>query len=928
MKSEMLKIAGVKSEKEFYKKYPTEAAFKKAHPKAFKKAEMGASMVKKQLEQLTDFGNPPKYFGGGPIATGPGMPGLNNFTGGDNNLWNTSNVDIIGNNMMQPAGYNSGGYKLDYSNPGTPQYGNVPIVNPNPGLDYGGLATSAMTALPGIIGGAQKLMGNVQKGKEAKRFAKVSQVVAQAATTRDTQPRIYVRPEDYQVTDPYSQGMAANGTEIQNTYNPGDLYSDLGYEPLNDSNIKQFKKGGVIQAGIGSSIGGVAGTAFGGPIGSAIGSTIGGMADRIIEGEQQAAINRSLQEGQGYLGQAAFQNSLQNGPFSASMENGGWMNPEYNPQVIARFGELTANDFYKASKEMRSGGSLSEDYVPPSAEALFTGKQMAFGGRLNVGPEGEAELISYNPISAQNGGSGEGRIFRGPSHDNQGIDTDYSGNRVEVEGGEPIYEKADQGGNIEGDNVSAQVLGNMKIEKFGAALLGDIDKKILGKRKLENLKFKTIGNDILKKEARVNKSENKAINLVNEADNTVMGKIQNQTARVIKDAATMEYKGLDAIKNNLANLQDIYHQRAQANGYTDTPKFIEDLKANKLKSKAAFGAKLETADYGTELPVDNTYLNDALSAMTAKGKALNQSRLNAIGTYGQVPGERLPVNQQEASPVYNITGAPDDNEFDWENLGYTAISNIAPFLRPGVEKIDPRQFASEQLALATNQLEPVYAQQLQFTPEDYAPNVPIQDQLNEIDMQVRAAQRQAGSNTAALAQIAATAAEQKNKVRGEAMRQNMANRMGVSSKNKDIARQTQAQNLQILAGQAEKQALAKSKTLDVAQRALASMTAKELQHATAAKELGIMKNLYGFEFTPSGVAYNVNAPHQFNMKGSTFARSNNASGQLESGYEDLYNAAGRRVGTRKSAKDETTTGKDGKKMTPRNSSIVKSLKNI
>jgi len=59
MKDQILKIAKVKSEKEFYKKYPTEAAFMKAHGKAFKKAAMGAKMVETQLDQLTDFGNPP-----------------------------------------------------------------------------------------------------------------------------------------------------------------------------------------------------------------------------------------------------------------------------------------------------------------------------------------------------------------------------------------------------------------------------------------------------------------------------------------------------------------------------------------------------------------------------------------------------------------------------------------------------------------------------------------------------------------------------------------------------------------------------------------------------------------------------------------------------------------------------------------------------
>jgi hypothetical protein len=41
MKAQILKIAGVKSEKEFYKKYPSEEAFMKVHGKAFKKAQIG-----------------------------------------------------------------------------------------------------------------------------------------------------------------------------------------------------------------------------------------------------------------------------------------------------------------------------------------------------------------------------------------------------------------------------------------------------------------------------------------------------------------------------------------------------------------------------------------------------------------------------------------------------------------------------------------------------------------------------------------------------------------------------------------------------------------------------------------------------------------------------------------------------------------------
>lgn len=40
MKAEILKIAGVKNEKEFYKKYPSEEAFMKVHGKEFKKLNL------------------------------------------------------------------------------------------------------------------------------------------------------------------------------------------------------------------------------------------------------------------------------------------------------------------------------------------------------------------------------------------------------------------------------------------------------------------------------------------------------------------------------------------------------------------------------------------------------------------------------------------------------------------------------------------------------------------------------------------------------------------------------------------------------------------------------------------------------------------------------------------------------------------------
>jgi hypothetical protein len=53
MKAQMLKSAGVKSEKEFYKKFPDEASFMKAHGKEFKKAMRENKVDKAQVGTRT-----------------------------------------------------------------------------------------------------------------------------------------------------------------------------------------------------------------------------------------------------------------------------------------------------------------------------------------------------------------------------------------------------------------------------------------------------------------------------------------------------------------------------------------------------------------------------------------------------------------------------------------------------------------------------------------------------------------------------------------------------------------------------------------------------------------------------------------------------------------------------------------------------------
>ena len=53
MRSEFLKIAGVKSEAEFYKKFPSEEAFMKKHGKALKKLKAKKAQVGTMIPNIS-----------------------------------------------------------------------------------------------------------------------------------------------------------------------------------------------------------------------------------------------------------------------------------------------------------------------------------------------------------------------------------------------------------------------------------------------------------------------------------------------------------------------------------------------------------------------------------------------------------------------------------------------------------------------------------------------------------------------------------------------------------------------------------------------------------------------------------------------------------------------------------------------------------
>ena len=1037
MKDQILKIAKVKSEKEFYKKYPTEEAFMAKHGKALKKAAMGTKMVDTQLTQLTDWSNPPK--------ADDGWSSIANAIGG---AFTTPGKAATATSAATPASGGLGDTMMSMFGKDPSAFGKA---NPNGALGAGGEGFAAgagaagiglLNAAPQILEGIGQIGEQKKAIKKADQMSQVSGVTAQAAESRDvSKPKNqYVRPEDQMIQGLNPQGsgtnflaaygarIGGNPTEIQNTYNPGDLYSDLGYEPLNDSNVKQFAHGGHLhraefgeyfqnsgQASIGKGAGSAIGSAFFGPVGGAVGGFLGGIAGNALGGVQDARKQKGFEDiTKANTERATVQNTAQGlqSTYKSYMEDGGWVSNDWQPQTITTFGEHKVKDLLKPPYDadmLRSGGHLAQvHYTPPSAEAMFTGRrdmpyQMEYGGKMAMGGDlqvhrGKAEPISYNPFLKD---GGETVMFKGPSHDNGGMPISYGNNGVEVEGGEPAVKLAD-GGSPDGNLV---VFGNMKIDNMAANHIGVDSAK--GK------KYKSFINDLSKFESRQNNVVSKGTELINGSNtNDPFDQLTMNSGRAMMMGGNAKLLNAAIIKERAAGVQNAILDTAKEYGVKSDElaqgKFVKD----KNSDMAKFGAKMEIAEDGKPIPgikaplfgrmlgvqdrpayynelLQNQLMNAGMSNQapevtpftkanmlaqgfkdaSKKSTSTNTSKANAKGNsqvYVPPTAVNLTDNRQDNYAWTNLQSLPNVNpaitsnydqsgnyfdqsgnlvdqsgnlpgafsknqiatgkdKFDWKGLAENISSNLAPLFRPSnQEGLDPNQLYPEMFALASNQLEPVKAQQ--YSPRlKEAYNVSLQDQLNEVDAQSRAALRQIGSNPSAAATIAAQSADAKNKIRGEQFRMNQANQVGTQNANIDTLNQAQMQNLQLLDQQYVRQSQAKSNTKAQTLEALKSIAAKTAQNKLENRQLGIMENMYNYRFGPNGQAYNINGQAKFNMEGSPFARST-AKGQLASGLEYLYDDAGNIIDVKKKPKEETK--KNGGDIKARNGMIVKALKSL
>ena len=828
MKKDILKIAGVKSEKEFYKKYPTEAAFMKAHGKEFKKAAMGASMVNKQLTQLTDFSNPPQAEVGAFIG-GEQAPAFKaaNYT----DLYDQADYAATGSNRkmrmedealaaQKETAANSkkkgifdilgeiapqlDSLSSDISTPGAAQTAAADTdMGANFAAEFGkngkripraqggfmqGLTNFSKKATDfsnktgksigqgydkldkglGKIGGVQggigvgkdlmegfqQLKQEKQQQRQAHQSFELSGLTKQVAgLTPDIQKRKYVRPEDEAFQTPqmgqatgsapnnpflqmqYGGAVGGNPTEIQNMYNPGDIYSDMGYEPLSDSEIvKQYRRGGLVpkaqfgDAGnaLGSWIGGGKGRpTAGGKIGGTIGSTVGkfipvpgasqalefvGSTVGSIFGGKSAAKTEKWQTGsEQNIKDAAFTSGAKNlqAQNASFMEDGGWVSHDWQPQVITQFGGYDMKDLLKDDETMntlRAGGHL-KSYTAPSARAMQT---YAMGGQLKTTWGGDAETISQNPYLP---GTGETVMFKGQSHDeadgngNTGIGvkygqgaqdsyTDYAeyGTEqadadVEVERGEPATELPD----AETGDMSMVVYGNMQIPSYGASELGD--PKIKGK------KFKSYANDLSKMEAKQNKTVEKGLKLIDSVDSdNPFDQLKLQSGQAMVEGANMKLKGLAIQKQRLAGIQNAILDTAKERGLESDALAKGKIKQDKNSDMAKFGAKLETAQFGLGLfandqfnqqlplqpqqapppPKKTSGKNTSSKSKVTSSKAEPKISFKSYKpTLAELAAEEAQFRKDNPEPVSTLTQAKQDS-LNWQKR----LAGVGP-------KVDP-----------------------------------------------------------------------------------------------------------------------------------------------------------------------------------------------------------------------------------------------
>lgn len=848
MKAQILKIAGVKSEKDFYKKFPTEEAFMAKHGGEFKKAQFG-SMTPPVDNSLAGYpGYQPFSLPQAPIA----MEGIYNPT------------------------IQSG---LPTYTPINDNVANKQIVEDNTtssGMDMFG---KSLPMVGGIISGLSALEGEKQKRKQAEQAKKVSEITLQASTTRPEQiERRYVRPEDnvfatsqmFPATGVGTNVLAKKGAKLPKAQQGMDLMSIFGNGNTDvytgvANGITGNNAGGTIGGSIGQAAGMAAFGPIGGQVGQVAGTLIGGTLDtngkrtkKALEAAQRNTMNMSLNNMAPSV-QAGYASYLEDGGDISLMEDGGELQTHwgggakpisYNP-FLPDSGETI---MFKGDSHDEGGIGMTYGGNKVEVEGGEPAVQLPEGDGVNLTVFGNLPITKeYAEILGDKSASGKKfknyitEISKVEDKQNQLINK--TSEELEAL---PVITSFDK---LKLSTMEANLTGaNMKLKmaadkKMNAAYLQNainetadehgLDAENLAKGKMKQAKCGT----------KMKKGQD-GLELYYKTKGVAPGMIDynkpNEQGNSIFQGANYESQWMPKVFKALGDPE--ISQRVISNLENYTGQDSADVRAAIAK--------------GTNTP-EKLAIVQRLATDRKVGPYHNLAVIDkAINDNANQP---FPLNQLGEAPN-TLEAITDINDPGYKRNKLMDIYNmVLPMIRPtDQEPLDPSQLYGEMYAMSNNQVDPVQAQTYQpdlNTPYD----ISYQDQLNANQADYRNVERLVGSNPAALSILNANKYSANEKVLGEQFRQNQATKDRVYGDNRRLLNDAKLKNLDIFDRQYVRQSQAVSNTKATTQAALNSISDKYAKNKLENRTLGIYENTYNYRYDDNGRAINYNGLFQANI---------------------------------------------------------------
>lgn len=915
MKAEILKIAGVKSEKEFYKKFPTEESFIKVHGKALKKAQIGAMIQ----------GNQPAQSNPQPINFQQLYDQNDMYiTGSTQDMRNKQAQDQASLAAQQQAGNKKSGVVDAISKIGGMMGGSgkngkklkkalfgdetLPMGKPgmgdmfgkvgkgiSAGVDKAGGPMAVAQAAGDIVGGFQQMKDDKKTMNQANQMAKVSGVSLQASMTQPEQiQRSYVRPEDnintgQELFPTYGVGttLAKNGTEIANTFAPNTIYTDLGYAEGggmfsnfgNQDFMKNATREGAIAGqtsdiykfaeqgggdiisqftnsignpkGQGPSGGGKIGGGAGKILGTAIGGPVGGMVLGKVGEIAGNALDQKAEKTLRYQDQT-----------------------NQNMTAMA-FGQGARGLQGQNASYMRDGGMANPQIINQFGNYKLS--QLLQPDPTMDTLRAGGHLKSYTPPSERAMYTGREQFAMGGDLETHwgGYAEPISYNPHLPKGGETVmfrgnsHDQSDGKGRtgigitygdspveVEGREPAIELengsSSDTSLTVYGNLVIPKMGAEMIGIPNVAGQKFKNVVTKLSKDEKKQNKIMEKSVDELDSLDvNNPYDLLKFKSYEANMFGANQKLKNIADEKIKLANLQSAINDTAEEYNFE-----ADALAKGKVK-QARRGTSVDKKPKRQEIkPID-------IPASVDMAALRDAIRKRAIGEI------KVPTSVKEKGIIKTRPSSPATQEEELDLI--TMANQILPYLRPtDAEELDPRQLSGEMLALAQNQLEPVQAQT--FQPQlDVPYDVSFQDMINQNQADYRAAQRMIGYNPAALAALNAQKYQANQQVLGEQFRMNQGMRDKVYSGNRAALNESNLQNLGIFDQQYGRQQQALSNTKATTQAALNSISAKYLQNQASNRELQTYENLYNYRFDPRFRAGNMNPLAQFNTDMSGFS---------------------------------------------------------